>query len=145
MHDGNQAGGLNFFFDRNVSVRLARMIHGYDPLHTIEHHDDAFERTAADIDWMKALAARREGWFIVSGDLAILRNKAEAAVLRESRLTFFALKKGWLNLDFHVQACKLLKVWPKIVEQAARAKHPTVFEVPVSAQKIDRYRLTSEL
>jgi len=136
---------LNFFFDRNVSVRLARMISGYDPVHTIEHHDDAFDKSTPDIDWMRQLSGRREKWFVVSGDFSILRNRAEAAVLRESELTFFALKSGWTNLDIHTQACKLLKVWPRVTEQATRIRVPTVFEIPVSAVKIDRYGATSEL
>jgi hypothetical protein len=145
MPGEGQARGVNFFFDRNVSVRLARMIHGYDPEHTIEYHDDAFDKSMPDIAWMTQLASRTDPWFVVSGDFAILRNRSEAAVLRKSKLTFFALKSGWTNLDIHTQACKLLKIWPGITEQAKRIRVPTIFEIPVSAAKIDRYRATSEL
>jgi hypothetical protein len=128
-----------------MSPRLARMIHAFEPEHTVEHHDDTFDRTTADLEWIRQLADREKKWFVISGDLRILRNKAEAAVLRGSQLTFFALKRGWINIGLHEQAWRLVKVWSRIVDEARKATKPTVFEVPVNVQKIDVYGLTSEL
>ncbi|GAC1346171.1 MAG: hypothetical protein NVSMB14_09280 [Isosphaeraceae bacterium] len=55
---------------------------------------------------------------VISGDAAILRNKAEKAVLREADLTFFCLERGWTQRPFDEQAWMFLKVWPLIVSGA---------------------------
>lgn len=137
---------MNFFFDRNVAFRLARMIAGYESsLINVEHHDERFEKTTSDIDWMHAVAQRTEDWAVVSGDGRILRNAAERAVLAESGLTFFLLKSGWLNLPIHDQACKLLKIWPKMTEAATEAREPSVFEIPISAPKVEFIAFTARL
>lgn len=137
---------MNFFFDRNVPFRLARMIAGYEstPI-SVEHHDEQFGKATTDIQWIQAIAQRSEQWAVVSGDGRILRNPAERAVLAESGLTFFLLRSGWVNLPVHDQACKLLKVWPKITEAADGAREPSVFEVPVSAPKVEFLAFTARL
>ena len=121
------------------------MIHAYDPEHTIQHHDDVFRKTTSDVDWMKELAGREDRWLVISGDLRILKNKAEAPVLRSSGLSFFALMAGWININLHEQAWKLVKVWPLVLETAEKVQRPTVFQIPVNAQKIDRYGFTADL
>lgn len=137
---------MNFFFDRNVPFRLARMIAGYEySVISIEHLDERFEKTTSDIEWIQALTQRPEPWAVISGDGRILRNPAERAVLGASGLTFFLLRSGWVNLPPHDQACKLLKVWPKIVEAADEAREPSVFEIPVSAPKVEFRSFTSKL
>ena len=49
---------MNFFFDRCVSVGIARMISAYEAEHTVRHHDDdsRFTPTTPDIDWISVLA-----------------------------------------------------------------------------------------
>lgn len=137
---------MNFFFDRNVPIRLARMIAGYEfSVVSVEHHDDRFERTTADIDWMQSVAERSEDWAVLSGDGRILRNPAEQAVLASSGLSFFLLRPGWVNLPVHEQACKLLRVWPKVVDAADGVREPSVFEIPVSAPKVEFRNFTKDL
>ncbi|MBX3474978.1 MAG: hypothetical protein KF754_11390 [Planctomycetes bacterium] len=137
---------MNFFFDRNVPMKLARMIAGYEYTSiTVEHHDDSFEKTTPDIVWIGAVAQRSETWAVLSGDGRILKNPGERAVLKFSGLSFFHLRPGWLNLPVHEIACKLLRVWPKILAAADNVKAPTVFELPVSSAKIDFLCHTADL
>jgi PIN like domain len=112
---------MRFFFDRNMSIYLARMVDVYERgAHMIIHHDDdgRFGPTTPDIDWIGALAADDPVWIVLSGDGRILRNRAEWAALQEARLTFFCMTKAWTHMSFHEYAWKFLKIWPDVVERA---------------------------
>ena|SRR5947207_12367405 len=131
---------MNFFFDRCVPIRVARMVDAYEVEHTIRHHDDdaRFNPKTKDIEWMRALASDGHlAWIIISGDGRILKNSAEAAVLKEVNLTFFSLSKQWPNTPIPDYAWKFMKTWPRIVEIARHSSHK-VFEVAAGkALKVD--------
>jgi hypothetical protein len=67
----------------------------------------------------------------VSGDLDIIRTRAERPVWRSAGLTGFFLKKGWINIDEWEQASKLMQWWPVIITAARIAKPGSTFGVPV--------------
>jgi len=122
---------MNFFFDRCLPRRLAQIIEIYDTAHSIRHHDDdpRFNETTTDVDWMRALALDSPTWIVVSGDLGILRNRAERAVLREANLSFFSLTKQWTkNMPFHEMAWRFLRIWPEIVKNS-HPESPRIFEI----------------
>lgn len=121
---------MRFFFDRNTSPRLARMLDAFDADHTIRHHDDdtRFERTTPDAEWLAALAGDDEPWVIVSGDGKILSNKAESVLLERTGFRYFYLAPAWLRMRIHEQAWKLVRVWPAVTEAAANVRG-RVFEV----------------
>ena len=135
---------MHFFIDRNVPVALARMLSHYDRTHTVIYHDDRFEMTTPDTEWLAAVA----GWdpvpAVISGDGRILRNPAELQVLRGLPLTFFLFAGSWFDLKWSEFAWKAVKVWPQIVD-SAETRRPSVFRIPVSATKVDFESLTSEL
>jgi len=137
---------MNFFFDRNMPPQLAKMIAAYDIKNIITHHNDdpRFNETTTDIEWISVLGGDSSPWNILTLDAAILRNKAERSALRESNLTFFCFKHGWLNLTIHEKAWRLVKIWPLLVNSVDRAI-PTVFDVPVSATRIDKISATKGL
>jgi hypothetical protein len=124
---------MRFFFDRNMSVYIARMMRELEREHTVRHLDDdeRFVCTTPDTEWMSVLG--KDGhppWIVISGDGRILRNKAELAALRDAKLTFFCMSKQWTNMPKYEYAWKFVKVWPDILENAklASAFH-YVFEV----------------
>jgi PIN like domain len=121
---------MRFFFDRNMSPRLARMIDVYDIEHTVRHHDEdpRFHKQTPDTEWMRTLAGDDPAWVVVSGDGRILRNKAERAVLREANLTFFYLTAQWTHMKVYEFAWKFLKVWPVLIDNAD-LRAPRIFEV----------------
>ncbi len=131
---------MRFFFDRNMSPRLARMIGIYERDSTVVHHDDdgRFSPTTTDVEWIKTLAADDPPWIALSGDGRILRNKVELAALNEAKLTFFCMSKAWSHMDFHEYSWKFVKIWPLIVEPA-KSPARRVFEV--SGAKVDLVRL----
>ena len=121
---------MRFFFDRCISIRIARMVSGFESNHTVRHHDDdtRFGPTTQDTEWIEALANDGLSWIIVSGDGRILKNKVERAALEQTQLPFFCMAKAWMNMKIHEYAWKFMKVWPEIVEHAEHSK-ARVFEV----------------
>ena len=123
---------MKFFFDRNMSVYLARMITALERDHTIQHHDEdpRFQTTTPDTEWISVLGKDRPTWVVISGDGRILRNKAERSALREAKLNFFCLSKQWMHAPKYEFAWKFVKVWPDILENAKlMSSYQCVFEV----------------
>ncbi|MBL8885777.1 MAG: hypothetical protein JNK16_03880 [Phycisphaerales bacterium] len=125
-------------------MALARMLAHYDREHTVVFHDDKFEKTTPDTEWLPAVASWDPVPAIISGDGRILRNPSELQVLRGLPLTFFLFADAWAGLPWRERAWKAVKVWPEIVS-AADTRRPTIFRIPISAIKVDRVCLTSEL
>ncbi len=121
---------MRFFFDRNMSIWIARMVDAFEREHTVRHHDDdpRFIPTTSDIEWIQALGADDPSWIVISGDGRILRNKVEIAALREARLTFFCMTKQWMHMGIYEYAWKFMKIWPEIVENAKGTSF-RIFEV----------------
>ncbi len=134
----------HFFFDRNLPVALARMLGHYPIGATITYLDDRFERTAPDSEWLLAIAEWDPIPVVMSGDGRILRNPAEAQVLRGLPISFFLFASGWFKLPWREFAWKAVKIWPEVVAAAA-PRQPTVFRIPVSAQRIETVGLTKEI
>jgi hypothetical protein len=98
--------------------------------HEVVHLRRKFAPNTKDVDWIPALS--QEGnWIVVSGDLDIIRTRAERPVWRSAGLTGFFLKKGWINIDEWEQASKLMQWWPVIITAARIAKPGSTFGVPV--------------
>lgn len=135
---------MTFFFDRNVPIALARMLDHYDRQHDTVYLDDRFPKTTADSDWLVEIAKWDPKPVVISGDGRILSNPAERQVLSGLPLSFFVFAEGWCNLAWRERAWKTVKVWPRIVE-AANCRRPTVFRVPMTAQKVEQLWLTAEI
>lgn len=131
---------MRFFFDRNISSRLARMVDALDAEHIVRAHDDdgRFNPMTPDVEWIRVLAADEPRWIVVSGDGRILRNRIELAAVKEAKLIFFCLNKQWMHMKFYEQAWKLIKVWPDVVENA-RGATPRIYEISGGAGlKVER-------
>jgi hypothetical protein len=121
---------MNFFFDRCMSPRLAKMIDELEDIHTVRHHDTRFKTDTPDIVWLANLAADESPSVVISGDGRILRNKVERQALREARLTFFCMSRTWGHMKIAEYAWKFVKVWPEIVRNAQESsERPRIFEV----------------
>ena len=127
---------MRFFFDNNLSIKLAKSLHVLvEPEHDVVHLKDRFAANTPDETWMSILA-QELGWIIVSGDLRIRKNPHEVQAWRAAGHTTFFLKDGWINLPFWVQAWKFVKCFPDILATATNAKSGRLFIVTTSGKII---------
>jgi len=125
---------VRFFFDNNLSTKLAKSLHVLvEPEHQVVHLKDRFEADTLDETWMLDLA-KEEDWVIVSGDVRIRKNPHEIAAWTSAGHTTFFLKPGWINLPFWTQMWKIVKCFPDILATAEKAKRGTAFYVSTSGK-----------
>jgi len=127
---------MNFYFDANVSSRIARMlaaVHGDDHVivHITEHPDFAqnnnqYGNNTQDIEIIQKLGSSQQKWIMISGDCDIIDTAHERAALHQSGLTFFALDRNWAKSKITEQAWKILKVWDDI-ERFAKEPDPRFY------------------
>jgi hypothetical protein len=123
---------MRFFFDRNMSPYLARAIDILDRENEVRHHDQdpRFNERTTDIEWVSVLGKDVLTWVDLSGDGAILKNRAELKALKEAKLTYFCMSNRWSKMKTSEYAWRLIKIWPDIVEKAKHAYlRPQIFEV----------------
>jgi hypothetical protein len=124
---------VRFFLDNNLAPPLASALHelsskdGYE----VRHLRDLFEPSSPDTEWLPRLS-EQGGWVLISGDYRISRNKHEREAWMRSGLTSFFLAKGWTNLRFWDQAWRLVRWWPRIIEQAHLVEPGAGFMVPLA-------------
>lgn len=121
---------MKFFFDANLPPYLAyavRELSVPDRLHVIHKHD-RFAHGTKDIDWINALSG--EGaWIVISQD-RFTKNPLEREALRRQGFTVFMLKKQWAEQRYWDKAARLIRWWPRIVEQAELITGGAAFFVP---------------
>lgn len=121
---------MNFFFDRCMPIRVARMVNAYESDHTIRHHDEdaRFRPTTTDEEWITALGADDPPWVALSGDGRILTNKVMRVRLQQTGRRFFYMASPWMSMKIHEYAWKFIRIWPQIVDAAIHSK-TQLFEV----------------
>lgn len=128
---------MRFFFDNNLSPRLARAIHelSLDDGVDVVHLRSKFPRDVPDEIWLRTLS--EEGnWVVVSADTRIHRNPTQRMAWVEAGLTTFFLEPGWHDLRFWDIAWKLTQRWPQIMDVAKSIDPGACFFVPVRSQKL---------
>lgn len=141
---------MKFFFDRCLSVHIARMMHNYDRENNVVHQDDdvRFTHDTDDISMIETLASESPKPCWITADLSQRTVAAERVALRDSGMTIFFFKKN--NGAPHHQALKALAIWPTLVDLAESARVATAFVIPFGrigkiGTKIDRLGNTSDL
>lgn len=121
---------MNFFFDRCMPIRVARMVDAYESVHTVRHHDEdaRFCPTTPDEEWITTLAKDDPPWVALSGDGRILTNKVMRVRLQQVGLRFFYMASPWMSMRIHEYAWKFMRIWPQIVDTAIHGRGQ-LFEV----------------
>lgn len=109
---------MKFFFDRQISVHIARMIGNFDRKNTIVHQDDdvRFDIDDTDAHILKILASEEPKPIWITADVAQKRKPDERVALRDSGMTVFFFKGFFKNKNPHFQSLKVLSIWPRIAE-----------------------------
>lgn len=136
---------MKFFFDNNISPRIARALRELvEGEHEVCHLRDRFKPNSPDPEWISQLG-REGGWILITGDLRIRRRTAERLALNQARLTSFFMAKGFAptpneragNSDWFWEQVKwIVQKWPLIVEQARRVEPGAEFIVPKKGNRL---------
>jgi len=122
---------MRFFLDNNMSPKIAKALH---ELCKEQNHvvclRDMFSPATPDVEWISALSEDQENeWVVITLDRKIRRNPHEEEVWREAGLPTYFLTKGWSKLRFWDQARNFVKLWPSLLEHAARAEEGSSYRV----------------
>jgi hypothetical protein len=124
---------MRFFFDRNISRHLARMVAGSVGRYSDEvraHDDDRFAINTPDTVWLEALGRDDPPWAVVCGDGSILTRPEERAALEEPDLSFVCFERSWIKMSYEDQAWRLVKEWNKIAAKVRSAgDRPRIYKV----------------
>ena len=123
---------MKFFFDANLSVYLAHAIGILCKAERgeilVEHIFDRFRPNTQDIEWIDTLGDEG-GWTIISQD-RFARNDFEKEALRKHGFTVFILKRAWADQPGWEKSARLIRWWPRIMEQTGLVTGGAVFGVP---------------
>jgi hypothetical protein len=128
---------VKFFFDNNLSPRVARAINiVVEPSgHQALALRDKFAIDVSDEHWIRALSEEGQ-WIVLTSDWDIARVKAIKTIFRQSGLIGFVLRPAWQDCDPLEQTWRLLKRWPEIVKQSELAAPGSTYELGIKAGKI---------
>lgn len=127
---------MRFILEHSLSPKLALALAALEGQggHDVVHLRNWYQQTADDPTWLTGLRERGEGdSVVVTADTGIYRNPAVKVAWLESGLTVVFLK-SFADLPHWDQAAKLVKWWPDIVAEAARAKKGTGLVVSVNGK-----------
>lgn len=102
--------------------------------HMVRHVMDYVDRGTSDIDWIAELSKTNEPITVITQDLGINKKPLERSALKESGLRFVFLASGWSSISYETKAWKLLKAWPKLVEESSRVKLPANLRLTVNGK-----------
>lgn len=121
-----------FFTDENVPENLARMLDIFDRDNQVRALVDYLPKGTSDPDWMEEISKWKEGGEKVTaicGDGRILTNQVERQALKDCDLMFVLLASTWIHLTWDEYPWKLIKAWPGIVNEVARANYSMLFRL----------------
>jgi hypothetical protein len=125
---------VRFILEHSLSPRLAEALTALSAGegNQVVHLRRWFPGDTKDEDWLRGLKDRGEqDSVVITADPNIYRNPALRAAWVESGLTVFFLK-SFADLKHWVQAAKLVRWWPEIVQRARKAKPGQGFTVSVN-------------
>lgn len=116
------------------------MLDAYDGRNPVRHLDDdrRFNPRSTDVQIITTVASDDPRPVYVTADLENRTVPEERAALRDSGMSVIFLRRRFHHLDFHVQAVKLLTLWPQILKECSRCVEPTAFEITPAANKLTR-------
>jgi PIN like domain len=123
---------MKFFLDNCLPPRWAPALSALSEPgeFKVEHLRHKFSQNVSDIDWIKKLADEG-GWTIISGDVRITKSIHERQAWLSSGMTAFFLVKGW-DFVFWEKTARIIRWWPKILEQTQMIQPGAGFYVPVN-------------
>jgi len=127
---------MNFFFDNNLSQRLAKAMDLLEQEERIIHLQDEFQPDAKDEDWLEFVGKNR--MILITRDKKIKRRAAELRALKNYKVGAFIL--GGQNPGIWQIVKQIINNWLRIKDLASKTRVPFIFKVPLRG-KIERLQL----
>ena len=128
---------MNFYFDENLSSKLASGLNVFDDENDIKHFSEIKFNGLGDIEWFTRLPQNEKN-IVITLDRKITRNPAERLAWKESRaILFFLTNKSFSNLAPWDRIIKIVKKWPQICSIADKAHPGDGFKIAVTGNKIE--------
>lgn len=131
---------MNYFFDNNISPKIARALNFLCINDHVIHLRDKFKGNTDDAVWIRELGKDSKNWIIISGDKAILSKLHEQEALIKSGCTIFVFDKPFQNKDFWTQTIRIITIWQEIKALSKQNEKESIFRVPMSGKKINKIR-----
>ena len=126
---------MKFFFDNNLSPRLARGLLEFGE--DVTHLQDHYPADVPDQDWLPDIGAK--GWILVTRDERVRRNPSELAAIKMYKVGAFFL--GGKNLSHWELIQQVVRNWLRIRELADKIPRPFAFRVAPHGSTLDRIPL----
>lgn len=117
---------MNFFFDNNLSEKLAQAMHLLDAENVVEHLRERFQQDAKDEDWLQYVGERE--LILVTRDQKITKRTAELLAYRRYDVGAFILTGK--KLGRWQQIKQLICAWEEMGALAAGTCRPYAYQVP---------------
>lgn len=127
---------MNFFFDNNLSNRLAKAMDLLEREGNVVHLTDKFPGDTKDAVWLKFVGDNK--MILITQDKRIQRRVAELRALKIHKVGAFILTGR--SRDIWQIILQIVKNWLKIKDLAKETKRPFVFKVPIRG-KIEKLTL----
>jgi hypothetical protein len=113
---------LKLLLDHNLSPRIARCLQAlFIDDHKIFSLREKFPENALDVEWIAAISAEGD-WAVLTKDLHIRTRPHERAALDRSRVVYFFLAGSWRKYKVEETAARLIRLIPKMAQQAILPK-----------------------
>lgn len=114
---------MTFFFDNDISIKLVRALREVDQ--DVVHLQEVFAETTPDIIWLELVG--NEGWFLVTHDKNIRKNKAEREALKRYGVGAFFLAGSSMSTWDRVK--QVVRAWEKMQAKTVSKTPPFAFVV----------------
>ena len=125
-----------FFFDNNLSPRLAKAMGILEQNGRVMHLQDKFRPDAKDEDWLEYVGKNR--MILITRDKMIRRHAAELRAIKNYKVGAFILTGTVTNIWDTVR--QVINNWLKIKGLASKTSLPFAFKVPFRG-KIEKLQL----
>lgn len=121
-----------FFFDNDISFRIAQALSHLVQSHEILALRDKFAVDTLDTTWIPEVG--REGWIVISSDFNQRRRDSEHKALRDNGVRALYVRHGGKPHTLYADAARIIKNWPKIEQWGLDAKPGTLARLNTSDQ-----------
>ncbi|MCH7904349.1 MAG: hypothetical protein IH944_07245 [Armatimonadetes bacterium] len=121
-----------FFFDNDISFRIARALSGLVHGHEVIALRDRFPTDTPDTVWIPE--AGKNDWIVISRDHNQRRRDAEHKALMANGVRVLYVRYSGKQDTLFADAARIIKNWPKIQQWGIGAKQGTLARLSTADQ-----------